>query len=53
MRDREPNLRRSETYELSVDERIAVRNGLEDARLGNFASDEEMEAFYQQALRQI
>ena len=40
-------VRRSEPYRLSDDERAAVREGMEDARRGNFETDEEIEAFYQ------
>ena len=38
--------RSSRLYHLSDDERAAVREGMEDARRGNFATDEEIEAFY-------
>jgi predicted transcriptional regulator len=34
-------------YRLSDEERAAVREGMEDARRGNFATDDEIEAFYQ------
>jgi predicted transcriptional regulator len=34
-------------YRLSDEERIAVRAGMEAARLGDFVPDEEMEEFYQ------
>jgi predicted transcriptional regulator len=44
---REIESRRKGVYSLSEDERSAVRAGLEDARRGDFASDEEMEEFYQ------
>jgi predicted transcriptional regulator len=44
---RELESRRSGLYRLSEDERAAVREGMEDARRGNFATDEEIEAFYQ------
>ncbi len=44
---REIEARRSGVYRLSDEERAAVRAGLEDARQGNFATDEEMEEFYQ------
>ena len=44
---REIESRRSGVYKLSEDERGAVRAGLEEARRGDFASDEEMEEFYQ------
>jgi predicted transcriptional regulator len=33
-------------YELSDDERTAVRRGLEEMRQGKFASDEEVEAVF-------
>jgi predicted transcriptional regulator len=33
-------------YRLSDDERAAVRKGMEAARRGEFASDDEMAAFY-------
>jgi rhodanese-related sulfurtransferase len=36
----------NDVYKLSDEERAAVRRGLEDARLGNFASDEEVKALY-------
>jgi predicted transcriptional regulator len=39
--------RRRELYRLSDEERTAVREGMEDARNGNFATDEQIEAFYQ------
>jgi predicted transcriptional regulator len=38
---------RSGVYKLSDEERAAVRAGMEDARRGDFATEEEMEAFYQ------
>jgi len=44
---REIESRRTGIYHLSDEERVAVRTGLEDARQGNFATDEEMEEFYQ------
>jgi predicted transcriptional regulator len=44
---REIESRRTGVYRLSDDERSAVRGGLEDARQGNFATEEEMEEFYQ------
>jgi len=44
---REIESRRSGIYRLSDEERAAVRAGLEDVRQGNFATDEEMEEFYQ------
>jgi predicted transcriptional regulator len=37
---------RSDVYRLSDEERSAVRAGMEDARRGDFASEEEIEAFY-------
>jgi hypothetical protein len=43
---REIESRRSGVYHLSDEERVAVRAGIEDARRGDFASDEEIEAFY-------
>jgi hypothetical protein len=43
---REIESRRSGVYGLSDEERVAVRAGIEDARRGDFASDEEMDAFY-------
>jgi predicted transcriptional regulator len=39
--------RRSGVYRLSDDERAAVRKGVEAARRGEFAADEEIERFYQ------
>ena len=44
---REIEARRSGVYRLSDDERAAVRAGLEAARRGEFASEEEIEEFYQ------
>ena len=44
---REVESRRTGLYRLSDEERAAVREGMEDARQGNFATDEEIEAFYQ------
>ncbi len=44
---REIESRRTGVYRLSDDERAAVRAGLEDARQGNFATELEMEEFYQ------
>jgi predicted transcriptional regulator len=44
---REVESRRTGVYRLSEDERAAVREGMEDARRGNFATDEEIETFYQ------
>jgi predicted transcriptional regulator len=39
--------RRSSVYRLSEEERTAVRAGMEAARSGDFATEEEIEAFYQ------
>jgi predicted transcriptional regulator len=44
---REIESRRTGVYRLSDAERAAVRAGLGDVRQGNFATDEEMEEFYQ------
>jgi predicted transcriptional regulator len=44
---REIEARRTGVYRLSDQERAAVRAGLEEARRGDFASDEELEEFYQ------
>jgi predicted transcriptional regulator len=44
---REIESRRTGIYRLSDEERAAVRAGLEDARQGNFATEQEMEEFYQ------
>ena len=38
--------RQSGIYQLSDDERAAVRRGLEEARQGKFATDEEVEAVF-------
>ena len=38
---------RSGVYELSDEERTAVRAGMEDARRGDFATEEEMDEFCQ------
>ena len=43
---REIESRRSGVYGLSDDERTAVRAGMDEARRGDFASEEEIEAFY-------
>jgi len=43
---REIKSRRTGVYELSDDERAAVREGMDAARRGQFASDIEMEEFY-------
>jgi predicted transcriptional regulator len=42
---RESKLRRNEVYRLSDEERTAVRAGMESARRGDFATNEEMDAF--------
>ena len=39
--------RRTGVYRLSDDERAAVRKGMDAARHGEFAPDDEIEAFYQ------
>jgi predicted transcriptional regulator len=44
---REIESRRSGVYRLSDQERAAVRAGMDDARRGDFATDEELEEFYQ------
>lgn len=38
--------RQSGVYKLSEDERAAVRRGLEEARQGKFATDEDVEAVF-------
>jgi predicted transcriptional regulator len=38
---------RDSVYRLSDEERAAVRAGMDAARCGDFASDEEIEEFYQ------
>jgi hypothetical protein len=43
---REIESRRTGIYRLSDTERAAVQNGLDAARRGDFASDEELEEFY-------
>jgi predicted transcriptional regulator len=43
---REIESRRSGVYRLSDEERTAVRAGMEDARRGNFAPEEEIDEFY-------
>jgi predicted transcriptional regulator len=45
---REIESRRTGVYQLSDDERAAVRKGLDAARRGEFAPDDEIEALYQQ-----
>jgi len=44
---REIEARRSGVYRLSDQERAAVRAGMDDAHRGDFATDEELEEFYQ------
>jgi predicted transcriptional regulator len=44
---REIESRRGGVYQLSDQERTAVRAGMEEARRGDFATDEELEEFYQ------
>ena len=44
---REIEARRTGIYRLSDDERAAVRAGMDDARSGDFATDEEIEKIYQ------
>ncbi len=43
---REIESRRTGVYRLSDEERTAVRAGIDAARRGDFASDEEMDEFY-------
>ena len=43
---REIESRRSGVYRLSDEERAAVRAGMDEARSGDFASDEEIDEFY-------
>ncbi|MFH1339912.1 MAG: hypothetical protein ABIL01_01680 [Pseudomonadota bacterium] len=43
---REIESRRTGVYRLSDEERAAVREGMEDARRGDFASDEEIDELY-------
>jgi predicted transcriptional regulator len=43
---REIESRRSGVYRLSDEERAAVRAGMDAARRGDFASEEEMDEFY-------
>ena len=43
---REIESRRTGVYRLSDEERTAVRAGMEDARRGDFASDEEIDGLY-------
>jgi predicted transcriptional regulator len=43
---REIESRRTGVYRLSDDERTAVRAGMDEARRGDFASDEEIDEFY-------
>ncbi len=44
---REIESRRTGVYRLSDEERTEVRAGMEDARRGDFATEEEIEEFYQ------
>jgi hypothetical protein len=44
---REIESRRTGVYRLSDEERTAVRAGMDDARRGDFATEEEIEEFYQ------
>jgi hypothetical protein len=44
---REIESRRTGVYRLSDEERTAIRAGLDDIRRGDFATDEEIEEFYQ------
>ena len=44
---REIESRRTGVYRLSDEERIGVRAGLDDVRQGKFATEEEIEEFYQ------
>ncbi len=43
---REIEARRTGVYRLSDDERTAVRKGMDAARRGEFAPDDEMDEFY-------
>jgi hypothetical protein len=43
---REIQARRTGVYVMSDEERAAVREGLEQARRGEFVSDDEMDAFW-------
>ncbi len=43
---REIESRRSGVYQLSDEERVAVRVGMDAARRGDFAADDEIEALY-------
>ena len=43
---REIESRRTGVYRLSDEERSAIRAGLDDARRGDFATEEEMDEFY-------
>jgi len=49
---REIESRRSGIYRLSDQERTAVRAGMDAARRGDFASDEEMNEFYRLHFRE-
>jgi predicted transcriptional regulator len=44
---REIESRRTGIYRLSDEERTAVRAGMDDARRGDFATEDEIEEFYQ------
>ena len=48
---REIESRRTGVYRLSDEERTAVRAGIDAARRGDFASDEEMDEFYRRHSR--
>ncbi len=43
---RELEARRTRVYRLTDEERMAVREGLEQARRGEFVSDEDMDKFW-------
>jgi predicted transcriptional regulator len=43
---RELEARRTGVYRLTDEERVAIREGLEQARRGEFVSDAEMDAFW-------
>jgi predicted transcriptional regulator len=47
----ETESRRRGVYRLSDEERIAVRAGMDAARRGEFASEEEMDEFYRLLLK--
>ncbi|MGY3445597.1 MULTISPECIES: hypothetical protein [unclassified Bradyrhizobium] len=44
---REIESRRTGVYRLSDDERAAIRSGLEESRQGDFATEKEIEDFYE------